>query len=126
MKYQFPALIHRQLFGVGSNCSAILQHSNDALAPQFNSTSSTTQLWKGPPQYAWQQSLVWFCWRLVHFGVILLKLEKKGDRWQLFRAVTAVEEEEEEEEKEEKKKEEKEKKEKEKEKEEHIKLLPPH
>ena len=38
-----------------------------------------------------------------------MKLETKGDRWQLFRAVTAVEEEEEEEEKEEKKKEEKEK-----------------
>ena len=51
-----------------------------------------------------------FCWRLVHCGVILLKLETKGDRWQLFRAVTAVEEEEEEEEKEAKKKEEKEKK----------------
>ena len=29
-----------------------------------------------------------------------MKLEKKGDRWQLFRAVTAVEEEEEEEEEE--------------------------
>ena len=41
--------------------------------------------------------------------MILLKFEKKGDRWQLFRAVIAVEEEEEEEEKEkeEKKKEEK-------------------
>ena len=62
---------------------------------------------------------------MVHCGVILLKLEKKGDRWQLFRAVTAVEEEEEEEEKEkeEKKKEEKEKKQKEEE--ENIKL-PPH
>ena len=51
--------------------------------------------------------VVWFCRKLVHCGVILLKLEKKGDRWQLFRAVTAVEEEEEEEEKEEKKKEKK-------------------
>ena len=68
------------------------------------------------------------------FGVILLKagtfwcdsvkLEKKGDRWQLFRAVTAVEEEEEEEEKEAKKKEEREKK-KQKEDEENTKLLPP-
>ena len=67
--------------------------------------------------------MVWFCRRLVHCGVILLKLEKKGDRWQLFRAVTAVEEEEEEEEKEkeEKKKEEKEKKQKEEGK--NIKLL---
>ena len=62
----------------------------------------------------------------IKFGVILLKFEKKGDRWQLFRAVTAVEEEEEEEEKEEKKKEEKEKKQKEVEEEENIKLLLPH
>ena len=67
--------------------------------------------------------VVWFCRRLVHCGVILLKLEKKGDRWQLFRAVTAVEEEEEEEEKEGKKKEEKEKKQKEEDK--NIKLLLP-
>ena len=65
--------------------------------------------------------VVRFCRKLVHCGVILLKLEKKGNRWQLFRAVTAVEEEEEE--KEEKKKEEKEKKQKEEEK--NIKLLLP-
>ena len=56
--------------------------------------------------------------------MILLKLETKGDRWQLFRAVTAVEEEEEEEEKEAKKKEEREKK-KQKEDEENTKRLPP-